>query len=110
MQRRSQGHLRQSVHRVQKPMEIVRTFVVREVVLHRAHGKLLLEPIDLVQEQNYAGLDEPPGIANAVEKSESLLHTVDSLIFEQKLIVFRDGDQEQNGGDIFEAVDPLLSF
>jgi hypothetical protein len=38
------------------------------------------------------------------------LHTVDCLVFEQELVVFRDGNKEENGGNIFEAVDPLLPF
>lgn len=38
------------------------------------------------------------------------MHTVDRLIFEQKLVIFRDGDKEENGGNILEAVDPLLPF
>jgi hypothetical protein len=70
------------------------TFVVGKVVLHGAKGQLLLEAIDLVQEQDDRGLDEPSRIANRVEQCESLLHTVHSLIFEQKLIVFRYGNKE----------------
>ena len=84
--------------------------VVREVVLHGADGQLLLEPIDLVQEQDNRCLDEPPRIADGVEQCEGFLHTVDGLIFEQQLVVLRDGDQEENGGDVLEAVDPLLSL
>ncbi len=38
------------------------------------------------------------------------MHTVDRLIFEQKLVVFGDGDKEENGGNVLEAVDPLLPF
>jgi hypothetical protein len=38
------------------------------------------------------------------------LHTVDSLIFEEELVVLGDGDKEENGGDILEAVNPLLTF
>ena len=86
------------------------TFVIWEVVVHWADGKLLLESIDLIQEENDAGLDEPPRVADAVEKCKGFLHTVDRLIFEQKLIIFRDCDQEEDGCDIFEAMDPLLSF
>lgn len=41
--------------------------VIREVVLHRANGELLLEAIDLVEEENDRGLDEPPGVADRVE-------------------------------------------
>ena len=85
-------------------------FVVREVILHWRDWQLLLEPINLVQEQNDAGLDEPPRIANAVEECERFLHSVDSLVFEQQLIVLRNSDEEQNSGDVFEAVDPLLSL
>jgi len=86
------------------------TFVVGEVVLHRAYGELLLESVDLVQEKDDAGLDEPSRIADTVEKCKSFLHTVHSFVFEQKLVVFRNGNQEQDGGNILEAVDPLLSF
>jgi len=38
------------------------------------------------------------------------LHTVDRLVFEEKLVVLGDGDEEENGSDILEAVDPLLSL
>jgi hypothetical protein len=38
------------------------------------------------------------------------LHTVHSLIFEQQLVVFGDGDEEKDGGNILKAVNPLLSF
>ena len=86
------------------------TLVVGEVVLHGADGKLLLEPIDLVQEQDDGCLDEPSRVADGVEQCEGFLHTVDGLIFEQQLVVLGDGDKEQNGGDVLEAVDPLLAL
>lgn len=86
------------------------TFVVGEVVLHWADWELLLEAIDLVQEEDDGCLDEPPGVADGVEECESFLHTVDSLVFEKELIVFGDGDKEENGGDVLEAMNPLLSL
>lgn len=43
------------------------TLVVGEVVLHGADGKLLLEAVDLVQEENDGCLDEPTRVANRVE-------------------------------------------
>ena len=85
-------------------------FVVREVILHRRNRQLLLKSIDLVQEQDNGGLDEPPGIADGVEQGESLLHTVDGFIFEQELIVLGYGDEEEDGSDVLKAVDPLLTF
>ena len=66
---------------------IITTFVVGEVVLHWADWELLLEAIDLVQEQDNRSLDEPTGVANRVEQCERLLHTVDGLILEEKLVV-----------------------
>lgn len=36
------------------------TFIVREVVLHRADRQLLLEAVDLVQKQDDGRLHEPP--------------------------------------------------
>lgn len=62
---------------------IIRTaLVIREIVLHGADRKLLLEAIDLVQEEDDAGLDKPSGVADAVEKSQSLLHAIYCLVFE----------------------------
>lgn len=87
---------------------VVATLVIREVVLHRADRQLLLEPIDLVEEENDGRLDEPPRVADRIEESEGFLHAVDRLIFEKKLIILGDSDKEQDGGDVFEAVDPLL--
>ncbi len=42
-------------------------FIIREIILHRRNRKFLLKPIDLVQEQDDRGLDEPPGVADGVE-------------------------------------------
>ena len=38
------------------------------------------------------------------------MHTVHCLILEEQLVVFGDGDEEEDGGDVFEAVYPLLSL
>jgi hypothetical protein len=88
----------------------VHTFVVREIVLHRAHGKLLSEPINLVQEQDDARLNKPSRVANGIKQCQGFLHTVDSFVLEQQLIIFGYGDQEQDGSDILKAMDPLLPF
>lgn len=86
------------------------TLIVGEVVLHGADRQLLLEAIDLVQEENDGSLDEPSRVANRVEQCQSFLHTVDRLIFEEQLVVFRNGDQEKNRCHVLEAVDPLLTL
>lgn len=86
------------------------TLVVREVVLHGADRQLLLEAIDLVQEENDGSLDEPSRVANRVEQCQGLLHTVHRLIFEEQLVVLRNGDQEKNRCHVLEAVDPLLTL
>ena len=59
------------------------TFIIREVILHWAHRQFLLESINLIQEKDDAGLDEPPRVADAVEKSERLLHSVHRFILEK---------------------------
>lgn len=58
------------------------TLVVGEVVLHGADGELLLEAVDLVEEQNDRGLDEPAGVADRIEQGQGFLHTVHGLVFE----------------------------
>ena len=39
-------------------------FIVWEIILHRGNRKLFLEPVDLVQEQDDRGFDEPARVAN----------------------------------------------
>jgi hypothetical protein len=95
---------------IKKLHSAVHTFVVREVVLHGAHGELLLESIDLVQEQDDRGLYKPSRVADGVEQCEGLLHSVHGLILEKQLVVLRNSDKEKDGGDILEAVYPLLTF
>jgi hypothetical protein len=51
-----------------------------------------------------------PRVADGVKQGQGLLHSVDCLIFEQKLIVLGDGDEEKDGGNVLEAVNPLLSL
>lgn len=85
-------------------------FIVREIVLHRADRELLLKAVDLVQEQDDGGVDEPSRITDGVEQSQSLLHSVDRLVLEEKLIVLGYGNEEEYGCDILKAVNPLLPF
>ena len=49
-------------------------------------------------------------VADGVEQCQGFLHTVDGLVFEEQLVVLGDGDQEEDGGDVLEAVNPLLSL
>ena len=39
---------------------------------------------------------------------ETLFHPVHGAVLEQNLVVLGQGDDEQDGGDVVEAVDPLL--
>jgi len=89
---------------------IIASLIIWEVVFHWADWQLLLESINLIQEQDDRSLDEPSRVADGVEKSESFLHTVDSLVLEEKLVIFRNGDEEKDRSDIFKAVNPLLSL
>jgi len=47
---------------------------------------------------------------DAVEQGERLLHSIDSLVFEEQLVVFGDGNQKKNRSNIFKAMNPLLSL
>lgn len=46
---------------------IVTTIVVREIVTEGRVYQFLLEQVDLVQEEDDRGLDEPTGVANRVK-------------------------------------------
>lgn len=95
---------------VARLLVVLASLVVGEVVLHGREGKLFPEAIDLVEEENDGSLDEPARVADGVEEGEGFLHTVYSLVFEKKLVVLGDGDEEEDGGDVLETVDPLLAL
>ena len=38
------------------------------------------------------------------------MHSIDRLVLEEKLVILGNGDEEENGGDVFKAVDPFLSL
>ena len=38
------------------------------------------------------------------------MHTVDRFILKEELIVLRDGNKEEDSGDVLKAMDPLLSL
>lgn len=86
------------------------SLVVWEVVLHWADWQLLLKAIDLVEEENDARFDKPSGVADTVKESQGFLHTVYGLILEKKLVIFGDGDKEEDGGNVFETMNPLLAL
>lgn len=86
------------------------TTIIGEKVLQSRVLQLFGEKINLVEEEDDARLDEPSRVANRVEEGEGFLHTVDRAVFVQHLVVFGEGDEEDEGGDVFETVDPFLTF
>ena len=70
----------------------------------------LLEKISFVEKQDQGRFDEKGVVANVFKKIQSLYHTIRGCIFEEFLIVFRNGCHENHSGDTFETVNPLLTF
>lgn len=89
---------------------VVASVVIWEVIAQGRMCQFLLEQIDLVQEEDDRGLDEPARVADGIEKSEGFLHSVDGFVFIEHLVVFGQGDEEHESRDIFEAMDPFLTF
>lgn len=86
------------------------TFIIWKIVLHGRGGKLLSEAVDLVQEEDDTGLDKPPRITYAVEKSQSFLHSIYRFVLHQQLIIFADSHEEEDSGNILETMNPFFSF
>ncbi len=78
------------------------TSVIAKIVSHGRDGELLFEKINLVEEKNDGSLDKPSRVADAVKERQGFLHTVDVFILVQQLIVFRDGDEEDDRCDILK--------
>lgn len=85
----------------------------------------------LVEEEDDGRPHEPPRVADRVEEDEGLLHSVDRLcrakgrstrileysrdrgrltILVEHLVVFGNGDEEDDGRNVLEAVDPLFAL
>jgi hypothetical protein len=75
-----------------------------------ATGQLVLEQILLVQEQDHGGLGEPLGNADLVEQLQRFVHSVSFAIFVEGQIEARQGYDKKYGGNILEAIHPLLSL
>ncbi|KAG5463361.1 MAG: hypothetical protein BJ554DRAFT_8207 [Olpidium bornovanus] len=89
-------------------LERVVAQVVGEQLGQRRDEELLFEHVDLVQEEDDRRVDEPARVADRVEEREGLLHPVDVLVLEEHLVVLGDGDEEDDGRHVVEAVDPLF--
>lgn len=93
---------------------IKRTLVIHEPLLllvanvHLFH--LLLKQVLLVQEQDHAGVLEPPTVADLVEQVQRLVHAVLARLLVQHLVVLGDGSHKDDRCDIVKAVDPLFAL
>jgi len=98
-------------HKLCRLLEVsFRALVLREVLLHRNLLQLLLEQIPLVQEENEGCLCKPTRAENVLEDLDSLLHPVDTIILEETQIIIAQRRNEQHCRDVFETVNPFLSF
>lgn len=70
--------------------------VLREVVDQGYFRQLLLEHVDLVQEENDRGAEEPSRVDHRLEQNERLLHAVLTVLLEQHLVVLAEGDTEDD--------------
>ena len=55
---------------------VIRSLVVREVILNRAYFELLFEEVDFVEEKDDGGSLEPRGVDDGFKKHNSFLHLV----------------------------------
>ena len=84
--------------------------IVREKAAQRTVLQFLGKEIDLVEEEYDGSLDEPSRVTDRVEEGQGFLHSVHCGVFVECLIVFGEGDEEYEGGDVFETVDPFLTL
>lgn len=87
-----------------------RTAVIRKVLLQRNFWQFGLEKIDFVEEENDTRAEEPSRVDHALEQDERLVHSILTCFLEEHLVVLRESDAEDDGGDRFEAVDPLFAL
>ena len=113
-----------------RTIDIITARVVRKIRSQGRPTQLSLEQVDLVEEENDARPREPPRIHDGVKKDQTFHHAIlpghcklfakmtstmtgcPYLItfLQQYLIVLTQRYAEDDGRDIFEAMNPLLSF
>ncbi len=77
----------------------------------RAHRvQLVLEEVPLVEEDDEGHEAEVDAVGHRGEEAEALAHAVGAPVLRQHLVELGEGDDEEDGGDVVEAVDPLLAL
>lgn len=80
---------------------------VGEVFLQVRRLDFVCQDVSLVEEKDDGRVEEPWRMDGGVEQSQTLVHTVNGFSLLQDLVVLAEGGQEDEGGDIFKAVNPL---
>ena len=81
-----------------------------EMPLNRTDSKFLLELVNFVEEQDNATFAKPFRTADTIKQCKCLLNSVYTFVFEERLIILGDGNEEEDCGHILKAVYPLLPF
>lgn len=86
------------------------TIKLREANVQIDLFDLVSEEVALVQEENERNRREPSGIANLVKELERFMHSINGLVLVKLEIVLAHGYAKDHGGNVLEAVNPLLSL
>ena len=82
--------------------------VVRKDDADALSSHFFLEKVAFVEKNNEWFPIEKLVVDDVFEKPQTLVHAVDGVVFGQDLVVLAQADDEEDGGDVVEAVDPLL--
>jgi len=91
-------------------IHIIASRVVGKVIDQRRFAELLSEQINLVEEEDDARSHKPSRVDNRVEKDQAFHHAILITCFKKHLIVFAERYAEDDGRDIFKAMNPLFAF
>jgi hypothetical protein len=69
--------------------------IMIKIRLQWAFRQLLPEHVSLVERCNDWSFDGPSGVTNRVKQVKGFLHATDCLVFDERLVILREGDYEQ---------------
>ncbi len=86
------------------------TGVIIETAFHVDTLDLFFKEIAFVEKEDDGGVSKPLTVADLVKEGDGFVHAVDTFVLVKLHVVLAEGDAEDEGRDILEAVDPLFAL
>lgn len=88
-------------------VKVLPSLIVCVLIRQRELFQLFAEKVTLVQEHYHGCIHKELVVADLLEQPQRLVHAVGRVVLVERLVVLAQGDDEDHGCHVLEAVDPL---